>query len=333
MLDIFNHFMPDSIFNRLEKLVPGHVALKAFPERPSLLDLSSRLKMMDEFEGLQQVLSLANPPIEILGGPDMTPLLAQIANDGLAEICSKHPDRFPCFIASMPMNNVDACLKEIDRSVNQLGAKGIQIFTNVLGKPLSLPEFRPIFKKMHELDLPVWIHPIRGPQFSDYASEKASENEIWFSFGWPYETTACATRLIFSGLYDEMPNLKLITHHMGGMIPYFAGKIELGFDQIFYGTSTTNPQVEKAGLKKPILEYYKMLYGDTALNGGVAATQCGHSFFGSEHAVFATDAPFDAEDGRLLIRTTIAAVQALQISQAERDKIFFGNAKRLLKLS
>jgi aminocarboxymuconate-semialdehyde decarboxylase len=83
MLDIFNHFMPDSIFNRLEKLVPGHVALKAFPERPSLLDLSSRLKMMDEFEGLQQVLSLANPPIEILGGPDITPLLAQIANDGL----------------------------------------------------------------------------------------------------------------------------------------------------------------------------------------------------------------------------------------------------------
>jgi predicted TIM-barrel fold metal-dependent hydrolase len=333
MLDIFNHFMPDSIFNRLEKLVPGHVALKAFPERPSLLDLSSRLKMMDEFEGLQQVLSLANPPIEILGGPDITPLLAQIANDGLAEICSKHPDRFPCFIASMPMNNVDACLKEIDRSVHQLGARGIQIFTNVLGKPLSLPEFRPIFQKMQELDLPIWIHPIRGPHFSDYATEKASENEIWFSFGWPYETTACATRLIFSGLYDELPNLKIITHHMGGMIPYFAGKIELGFDQIFYGTSKTNPQVEKAGLKKPILDYYKMLYGDTALNGGVAATKCGHSFFGSEHAVFATDAPFDAEDGRLLIRTTIAAVQALEIDQAEKDKIFFGNAKRLLKLN
>jgi ABC-type branched-subunit amino acid transport system ATPase component len=73
--------------------------------------------------------------------------------------------------------------------------------------------------------------------------------------------------LIFSGVYDEFPALKIITHHMGGMIPYFAGKIELGFDQIFYGTSKTNPQVEKAGLKKPILEYYKMLYGDTALNG------------------------------------------------------------------
>ena len=333
MLDIFNHFMPASIFNRLDGLIPGHVALKAFPERPSLLELDSRLRMMDEFEGLQQVLSLANPPIEILGGPELTPLLARIANDGLAEICQQHPDRFPCFIASMPMNNVEACLEEIDRTVGQMGAKGIQVFTNVLGKPLSHPDFRPIFRKMHDLDLPIWIHPIRGPQFSDYSTETASENEIWFSFGWPYETTACATRLIFSGIYDELPNLKIVTHHMGGMIPYFAGKIELGFDQIFYGTSKSNPQVVKAGLKKPILEYYKMLYGDTALNGGVAATKCGHAFFGSDHAVFATDAPFDAEDGRLLIRTTIAAIDSLEISKAEKDQIFFGNAKRLLKLN
>ena len=230
------------------------------------------------------------------------------------------------------MNNVQACLDEIDRTVGQLGAKGIQVFTNVAGKPLSAPEFRPIFKKMHELDLPVWIHPIRGPNFADYATESQSENEIWFSFGWPYETTACATRLIFSGIYDEMPGLKLITHHMGGMIPYFAGKIELGFDQIFFGTSKINPRVEKAGLKKPILDYYKMLYGDTALNGGVAATLCGFSFFGADHSLFATDAPFDAEDGRLLIRSTIAAVNALDIPQAQKDLIFEGNAKRLLKL-
>src|SRR5207249_10569891 len=83
-------------------------------------------------------------------------------------------------------------------------------------KPLSAPEFRPLFRHMAEHDLPVWIHPIRGPQFADYASEKVSENEIWFTFGWPYETTACVTRLIFSGLYDELPGLKIITHHMGG---------------------------------------------------------------------------------------------------------------------
>ncbi len=88
-------------------------------------------------------------------------------------------------------------------------------------------------------DLAVWVHPMRTAQFSDYASEKESQNEIWFSFGWPYETTACMTRLIYSGIFDELPGLKIVSHHMGGMIPYFSGKIKLGFRQIFFGATGT----------------------------------------------------------------------------------------------
>ena len=178
------------------------------------------------------------------------------------------------------MNNVEACLAEIDRAITQLGARGIQVFTNVAGKPLSAPEFRPIFQKMVAHDLPVWVHPMRGPKFADYASEKASEHEIWFSFGWPYETTACMTRLIYSGIFDELPTLKIISHHMGGMIPYFAGKIKLGFRQIFFGTTEDNPVAQESGLKKPPIDYFKMLYADTAL-GEEAPTQCGHAFFGT----------------------------------------------------
>jgi aminocarboxymuconate-semialdehyde decarboxylase len=331
-LDVFNHFMPKAIFERLAELVPGHIALSAFPELPTLWDVDARLRMMDEFDGLQQVLSLANPPIEMLGTPERTPALARIANDGLAELCRRYPERFPCFIASMPMNNLDACVREADRAVRDLGAKGIQVFTNVLGKPLSAPEFRPLFRRMAEHDLPVWIHPIRGPQFADYAAEKASENEIWFTFGWPYETTACVTRLIFSGLYDELPGLKIITHHMGGMVPFYAGKIDLGFDQIFHGKTGENPVARKAGLKRKPLEYYKMIYADTALNGSASATRCGHEFFDTGHCLFATDAPFDAEQGRMLIRETINAVNALEIAPSEKQRIFSGNARSLLKL-
>lgn len=331
-LDVFNHFMPRTIFDRLSALVPGHIALSAFPELPTLWDVDARLRMMDEFDGLQQVLSLANPPIEVLGGPEKTPELARIANDGLAELCRRHPDRFPCFIASMPMNNVEASIREAERAINDLGARGIQVFTNMLGKPLSAPEFRPLFGHMAKVDLPVWIHPIRGPQFADYATEKSSENEIWFTFGWPYETTACVTRLIFSGIFDELPKLKIITHHMSGMVPFYAGKIDLGFDQIFHGKTGDNPVAHKAGLKKKPVEYYKMIYADTALNGSASATRCGHDFFGTGHCLFATDAPFDAEQGRMLIRETIRAVNALEIPPSDKQKIFAGNARSLLKL-
>jgi uncharacterized protein len=331
-IDVFNHFMPKDYFERLAALVPGHVVLSAFPKIKALVDVEARLRLIDEFDGMQHVLSLANPPLELVGPPDVTPDLARIANDALAGLCANYPDHFPAFIAALPMNNIEAALVEIDRAIRSLGARGVQVFTNVAGKPLSRPEFRPVFRRMVEHDLPVWVHPMRGPQFADYASEQTSEDEIWFSFGWPYETTACMTRLIYSGLFDELPRLKIITHHMGGMIPYFSGKITLGFRQIFDGAPGRNPLAEEGGLKRQPLEYFKMLYADTALNGARAATRCGHDFFGTSFCLFATDTPFDAEGGRGLIRSTIEAVGALDIGAVERERIFSGNARALLKL-
>jgi aminocarboxymuconate-semialdehyde decarboxylase len=330
-IDIFNHFMPKAHLERLAELIPGNPVLAAFPRLKTLWDVDARLQLMDEFGDVQHVLSLANPPLELVAPPNRSPEIARAANDALAELCGRHPDRFPAFVASVPTNNVDEALTEIDRAIGKLGARGIQLFTNVAGKPLSAPEFRPLFARMVEHDLPVWVHPMRGAQFSDYASEQASQNEIWFSFGWPYETTACMTRLIYSGIFDELPTLKIISHHMGGMIPYFEGKINLGFRQIFFGAPAKNPVAEEAGLKKRPVEYYKMLYADTAL-GEVAPTRCGHAFFGTGHCLFATDAPFDSEQGRGLMRNTIRAVEALEISQAERERIFAGNARTLLRL-
>jgi aminocarboxymuconate-semialdehyde decarboxylase len=323
--------MPKPFLDRLGELIPGHPVLAAFPRIKTLWDVDARLALLDEFTGLQQVLSLANPPIELIAPPDRTPQIARMANDALAEICDRHRDRFPAFVASLPMNNVDASLAEIDRAIG-IGARGVQVFTNVAGEPLSLPKYRPIFTRMAAHDLPVWVHPMRGAGTADYASETTSENEIWFSFGWPYETTACMTRLIYSGLFDELPTLKIISHHMGGMIPFFAGKIDLGFRQIFFGTPERNPVAEEAGLKLHPRRYYEMLYADTALNGEVASTRCGHAFFKTAHCLFATDAPFCSEQGRGLIGKTIAAVEALEISEAERARIFSGNARELMKL-
>lgn len=331
-IDVFNHFTPQAVYQRFKQHAPDNPGLKAFGALPALWNLDVRLRLMDGFDDYRQVLSLANPPIELLAGPDQSPELAAFANDALAEVCAKYPHFFPTFTASMPMNNPDAAVKEAERAITTLGAKGIQIFTNVNGKPLSNPEYHSLFEFMAGQDLPVWIHPMRGPHFSDYATEDHSENEIWFTFGWPYETSACVTRLIFSGLLDKLPNLKIITHHMGGMIPYFADKIGLGFIQIFQGAPDRNPLVERAGLKKPLLDYYHMLYADTALNGSAAATRCGHSFFGTSHSLFASDAPFDSVGGRQLIQGTIDAVTALELPPADRDRIFAGNVRSLLRL-
>ena len=109
-IDVYNHFIPKAYFERLADLIPGHAAVTAFPRLKTLIDVEARLRLLDQFDGLQQVLSLANPPLELIAPPDRTPELARIANDGLAELTRKHPERFPAFIASLPMNNVDATL-------------------------------------------------------------------------------------------------------------------------------------------------------------------------------------------------------------------------------
>jgi uncharacterized protein len=331
-IDVFNHFTPKKVYDRFKSIAPDNPGLKAFGALPALWDIETRLRLMDEFPDHRQVLSLANPPLELLGGPENSPELAALSNDELAAVCSKYPRLFPTFAASMPTNNPDASIREAERAITTLGARGIQIFTNVNGKPLSAPEFFPLFEFMASQGLPIWIHPMRGPHFSDYATEDHSESEIWFTFGWPYETSACVTRLIFSGLFDKLPDLKIITHHMGGMIPFFAEKVGLGFTQIFQGAPGRNPLAEKAGLRKPLLDYYHMLYADTAVNGSAASAKCGHAFFGTDRTLFASDAPFDSLGGKQLIQGTVDAVNALDIGTADKDRIFEKNARALLRL-
>ena len=175
MIDIFNHFMPKAYLDRLGDLIPGHPVLTAFPRLKTLWDVDARRALLDEFGGMQHVLSLANPPPELIGPQDKTPDLVRLANDSLAEICRKYPDQFPTFIASLPMNNVEASVVEADRAIKTLGARGVQVFTNVAGEPLSALRFRPVFARMAEHDLPVWVHPMRTAQFSDYASEQESQ--------------------------------------------------------------------------------------------------------------------------------------------------------------
>jgi aminocarboxymuconate-semialdehyde decarboxylase len=166
----------------------------------------------------------------------------------------------------------------------------------------------------------------------DYKDEPKSHYEIWWTFGWPYETSAAMAHLVFAGLFDKHPNLKIITHHYGGMVPFFEGRVGPGWDQLGTRTSDEDYTLLLKKLKKRPLDYFKMFYADTATFGSMPATVCGLAFFGADHTVFASDSPFDPEKGSAYIRWTIDIIDRLDITREERHAIYEGNARKLLKL-
>jgi uncharacterized protein len=332
-LDVFNHIYPAGYFARFMEMAPTYKDIgKRTRNIPMLTDLDVRFHVMDAFGDYQQVLSIATPPIEVFARGTAAIDLARAANDGMAELVRRYPDRFPAFVASLPLNEPDAAVRELHRAVDDLGARGFQLFSNILGEPISAPKFLPLFEAIARYDLPIWLHPYRGADFADYQTEERSEFEIWWTFGWPYDTSAAMARLVFAGYFDRFPALKIITHHMGAMVPYFAGRVGPGWDQLGARTSDTDySQVLKSLAKRP-LDYFKMFYADTALFGAYEATVCGLQFFGPDHVLFASDAPFDPEKGPMYIRETIAIVDRLPVSDADRQRIYWRNAVELLKL-
>jgi uncharacterized protein len=332
-IDIFPHILPKPYFDKMLTMSQRTAYMqKRVRDVPVLYDLDTRFRIMEQYEDYVQVLTLNLPPIEILAEPKQSPNLAKLANDSMAELVTKHPDHFPAFVASLPMNNPDAMLREVERAVRDLGARGVQIGSNVNGRPLDEPEFRPLFSLMAELELPVWLHPTRSPDFSDYKSENRSKYDLWWAFGWPYETSVAMGRLALSGVFDENPNLKIITHHMGAMIPYFEGRVGVGLDQLGRRTDNEHDVGTLARLEKRPYDYFRMFYADTALFGALPATECGLEFFGSDHVLFGTDMPFDPEKGPGFIRETIRVIDNITASIEDKRKIYEGNARRLLKL-
>jgi predicted TIM-barrel fold metal-dependent hydrolase len=321
-IDIFNHIFPKSFFDKMVSIAPNAKDInKRVRNIPCIVDLKERFRIMDSFKDYVQIICLPNPPIEVFGPPPISTDLAKLANDGMAELVRKYPDCFPGFIASLPMNDPEGLLAEAKRAIKDLGAVGVQVFTNVLGRPLTKPE-----------TMPIWIHPARGADFPDYKSEPKSHYEIWWTLGWPYETSVTMAHLVFSGLFDRHPDIKIITHHLGGMIPYFEGRVGPGWDQLGTRTSDEDYTLLLKKLRKRPLDYFRLFYADTAVFGAREATICGLKFFGSERTLFGSDMPFDPERGSAYIRWTIEIIDSLDIKPSERQAVYEGNARRLLKL-
>jgi aminocarboxymuconate-semialdehyde decarboxylase len=326
ILDAYTHILPRPYLDRVAKLSSMSKLGPRLLGASKLFDLDLRFREMDEVgEEYRQVISVGHPALEEVASADEGAELARIANEGLAELCERYPERFHTFAATITMLDVDRALDEIDHSVRRLGARGVQIYTNVDGAPIDTPAYEPLFAKMAELDLPIWLHPARSYNHPDYSTEEISRFELWWCLGWPYETSAAMMRLVFSGLFDRYPQLKVITHHLGGMIPYFDGRIGAGMEFLGSRTPGENCSHILTSLKRPHLEYFRRFYADTAMFGSGTALPTGIGFFGAQNVVFATDAPFSK------IRPTIEALRAHPLSDEDRADIMYRNVERLLK--
>jgi aminocarboxymuconate-semialdehyde decarboxylase len=332
-IDAWTHILPDRYFARLRARHSETGRLKRWLTLPSLFDLDLRFRLMDEFADYSQVLTLSMPPIEELAEAAEAAELAHIANDGMAELTACYPERFAAFVGALSLLDPQAAVREVERAVRS-GARGFQIPTHIHGRPLDAPEFSEVFAAIAAAGVPIWLHPSRGPDFADYAAETLSRYEIWWCFGWPYETSAAMARLVFSGMFDRHPDLKVLTHHMGAMIPFFSGRIVQGWGRQM-GTRTADAEraLLPADLKRPPIEYFREFYGDTSRSGDVSAMRCGLEFFGANHVIFASDFPFDAEGGPWLVRETLRGLDQLGLVSSDREMIERGNILRLLNLS
>jgi len=332
-IDAYNHFFPRRYYDALLETPAGAKDLgKRVRGIPALSDLDERRRVVAMFPDYVQVLSLGLPAVERLWGPDKAPEMARIGNDGLAELVAKHNDQFVGYSALLPMNVPDAAVKEAERVLGN-GANAVQIASNVNGTPLDEPQFWPIFEVIAKSGRPILLHPARTREMPDYPSEKHSKYEICSVLGWPYETGVTLARLVFSGIMDRYPDLKVIAHHLGGVIPYLEGRVGHSWDQLGARTSDEDYASLLKRLKKRPYDYFKDFYGDTAVEGARAATVCGLDFFGAEHVLFASDCPFDKEKGPGYIRSTIAVIESLGLTAADKERVCHGNARRMFGLA
>src|SRR4030042_4896035 len=316
IFDGYSHFLPKTFVEALILAYPTD-ELRGLTGLDYFSDLESRVRVLDKFTIDRQILTLARANIWINMPMDIALKMTCIANDTLSRASQKFPDRF-IPVGTLPMLS-EAFMPEFDRCIEELGMVGIQVFSNIEGKFLDDPEFRWFFSKANGTRIPVGVQPQVQREWSpEFALDKI--------LGWPFDTSLVMSRLVFSGIMEEYPYLRIITHHMGGMIPFFSERIKGSYEgrELF-----TNAKF--VSLTKDPIEYFRRFYGDTVLNGSVHGFECGYKFLGPEHIVFGTDYPFGPQKGERWIEGALQQIKVTDLPQTEKTQILGGNLKRLIE--
>ncbi len=326
IIDATSHIMPEAALDELERQAPSAEAA-SLRNAPRMFAEEERVDWLDRHGIDRQVINLAAPMVFQNAGPDAALSATRVANDEIRRIADEWPDRFIA-TGTVPFLT-DEYVDEARRCVEELGMRGIQIFSNVNGRLLDDEAFEPFWAAMDDLDAPVWIHP----QLHDWHEYDQGTTWIYKMLGWPFDTTVAVARLIFTGVLERYRNVELVTHHLGGMLPYVIGRV-----RSWYRTRREEPELyanpEMADLSEPLEAYFDRVYGDTAVSsvGESYPLRCGYEFFGPEHMVFSADYPFGPDRGEYWVGTIKEAMDELRIPDGEKERIYSGNVTELLDL-
>lgn len=250
-----------------------------FTFSPGFYDADLRLAEMSAAGVDFQVLSIA-PPMVFWADAALGREICRVYNDELAAVVRAHPDKFAA-LAAVPLQDPPSAVRELERAVKTLGMRGCLVGSNIRGKDLDAPEFAEFFAALSELDAPAYVHPILPA-----GRERMREYRLDILLGFPVDTTLAAARLVFGGVLERHPNLKLVLSHLGGTLPFLWGRLA--------AASETFEGVEKR-IEGAAADYFRRFYLDTiAYAPDVLAF--GARWAGADRIVFGTDSPFFGEE-------------------------------------
>jgi len=280
--------------------------------RVQFTSIEKRLEDMDLMGIDVQAITPAPAQTYYSADPDLGIATAKIINDNIADICGKHPDRF-VGLGTVPFQAPELAVAELERLHKSLGLRGIEIATNVAGADLSEPRFRPIFQRAEELGLVLFMHPTGFPEASRF-------RDHYFTniIGNPLDTTVAVHHLIFGGVLQDCPNLKLVLSHGGGFLPAYPGRID--------HAASARPDTCTC-LRHMPTTYLKRLYFDTIV---YTHHQLHHLVeeYGADHVLMGTDYPADMGE----VDPIGFIESAKNLDDTERRAILGRNAARLLNL-
>ncbi len=282
------------------------------PILPRITDMEVKLKDIEDMGVDLSVLSHGVPGPEVLGGKEADDWAARI-NDQLAGIIQKYPGKFLGW-ACLGFGSAERTIAEVDRCINQLGFKGVQLFSNINKKVLDTPELRPIYKHIARLGVPLNMHPAIPLNLVGM-----DNGSLVTGLAFMYDTTLNTVRLIQSGLFDEEPDLKLIVPHIGGVIPYLKGRLERSSDAAMRSVT------DQPTLQHPFGYYLGKLYYDT-VTYHIEALDYFYRLMGADHLLYGTDHPYGQP-----YKLIAGMVEQLKCTEAERELIYHGNAEKLLR--